>query len=153
MRAKRFASWLSATTLLAGLLVATGHSAVSAEGTDLARGKPVAVSSSTGQRAAITDGNHDTYWESAKAGEQWAQVDLGENAAVGEAVLKVPAEWSARTQHLTVQTSATARRSPPRPASLDRTFEPKGNDDTVKSASASIEARYVKIGFVTGGTR
>src|SRR5882757_3769359 len=108
MRAKRFASWLSATTLLAGLLVATGHSAVSAEGTDLARGKPVAVSSSTGQRAAITDGNSDTFWESAKSGQgqQWAQVDLGENETVGEAVLKVPDDWSARTQHITVQTSA-----------------------------------------------
>ena len=154
MRAKRFASWLSATTLLAGLLVATGHSAVSAEGTDLARGKPVAVSSSTGQRAAITDGNPDTYWESAKAGkgEQWAQVDLGENAAVGEAVLKVPDDWSARTQHITVQTSADGAAFTTAAASRGRTFE-KGNDNTVKIGLGGIEARYVKIGFVTGGTQ
>jgi hypothetical protein len=152
MRAKRFASWLTATTLLAGLLAATGHSAVSAEGADLARGKPVSVSSSTGQRAAITDGNPDTVWESTKSGQQWAMVDLGENATVGRAVLKVPGDWSARTQHLTVQTSADGAAFTTAAASVNRAFDPS-HDNTVKIGLGAVEARYVKVGFVTGGTQ
>ena len=53
MRAKRIVSWLAATTLITGLLVTAGPPASAApDPADLARGKPVSVSSSTAQRTA-----------------------------------------------------------------------------------------------------
>ncbi|ALD12350.1 discoidin domain-containing protein [Clavibacter capsici] len=54
--------------------------AVIAPGTDIARGKPVAASSSDGANTAeaAVDGISGTRWESAHgAGEQWLRVDLG----------------------------------------------------------------------------
>jgi endoglucanase Acf2 len=54
--------------------------AVIAPGTDIARGKPVAASTSDGANTAeaAVDGSSSTRWESAHgAGEQWLRVDLG----------------------------------------------------------------------------
>jgi hypothetical protein len=54
--------------------------AVIAPGVDIARGKPVAASTSDGanRAEAAVDGSSSTRWESAHgAGEQWLRVDLG----------------------------------------------------------------------------
>ena len=56
----------------------------------------------------MTDGNADTYWESANgAFPQWVQVDLGAATSIGRVALKLPpaAAWATRTQTLSVQTS------------------------------------------------
>jgi hypothetical protein len=69
MRAKRFVSWLTASTLLTGMLVAPGQpAAATPDPADLAHGRPVSASSVNSQRtdvrpANVTDGDQDTYWE------------------------------------------------------------------------------------------
>jgi hypothetical protein len=151
MRAKRVVSWLAATTLITGLTVATGGTAAAApDPADLARGKPVSVSSSTAERTAVNDGDLDTYWQSSAGAEQQVTVDLGKRAHVGRAVLKLPAKWSARTQVLGVQTSTDGTTYTTAAGAVARTFDPdKGNAVTVPLAGA--DARYVRVGFVNGG--
>ncbi|MPZ83501.1 MAG: glycosyl hydrolase [Actinophytocola sp.] len=154
MRAKRFVSWLTATTLVTGLLVAVGPATASAapDPADLAHGKPVSVSSAGGQRPAgnVTDGDQDTYWQSAPGAEQQVTVDLGAKARLGRAVLKVPAKWAARTQVLTVQTSADGSAFTTAAGALARTFAPDaGNAVTIPLGA--VEGRYVRVGFVNGG--
>src|SRR5262245_27929049 len=72
---KRLLSWVPATALVAGRAVATGPAAV-ADKADLAHGRPVVTSSNQATATAVTDGDQDTYWQSAKSHDQWAQVDL-----------------------------------------------------------------------------
>jgi hypothetical protein len=134
MSAKRLLSWLTATALVIGLLVAPGSAAAADKG-DLARGKPVTTSSNAAGAAMITDGNRDTYWESsAKSGDQWARVDLGTVARLDRAVLTLP---DASGQQVSVQTSSDGT-----------TFTNAG----VTQASGTVrlgevEARFVRVGF------
>ncbi|HEY0451940.1 discoidin domain-containing protein [Actinophytocola sp.] len=153
MRAKRFASWLTATTLMTGLLVAAGHTASAApDPADLAHGKPVSVTSSNGQRSAgnVNDGNQETYWESSTATEQQVTVDLRAKARLGKAVLKVPAKWETRTQVLSIQTSTDGSTFTTATGALARTFDPDAGN-TVTIPLAAVEGRYVRVGFIGGG--
>jgi hypothetical protein len=134
MSAKRLLSWLTATALVIGLLVAPGPAATADKG-DLARGRPVTTSSNAAEAASVTDGNRDTYWESsAKSGDQWAKVDLGTVARLDRAVLTLP---DASGQQVSVQTSRDGA-----------TFTTAG----VTQASGTVrlgevEARFVRVGF------
>jgi len=145
MRAKRFLSWLTASTLVTGLLVATGPTAP-AESADVARGKPVSTSSGRATAATITDGNQETYWESAKSGEQWAQVDLGASTRLDHATLRLPAKWSARTQQLSVQASADGTTFTTAAGATARTFKPDAGN-TVTVPLGEMTARFVRVGF------
>ncbi len=148
MRAKRTASWLAAATLLTGLLVVTGQPA-SADPADLAHGKPVSVSSGTGARAAVTDGDQETYWQGADGAEQQVTVDLGERGLLGKAVLELPAKWSARSQVIGIQTSTDGTTYSTAAGAVTRTFDPDaGNSVTVPLGGA--DARYVRVGFAGG---
>jgi hypothetical protein len=151
MRAKRIVSWLAATTLITGLTVAAGTPASAAlDPADLARGKPVTVSSSTAQRTAVNDGDLDTYWQSSAGTEQQVTVDLGKRAHLGRAVLKLPTKWSARTQVLGVQTSADGATFATAAGAVAHTFDP-AKDNAVTVPLAGADARYVRVGFVNGG--
>jgi hypothetical protein len=73
--------------------------------TDLAAGKPASESSHNQnfQSGNVTDGNQDTYWESANnAFPQWVQVDLGSAQSASRIVLRLPASWGARNETLSV---------------------------------------------------
>ncbi len=150
MRAKRIVSWLAATTLLTGLLVAAGDPASAApDPADLAHGKPVSVSSATGGAKAVTDGSLDTYWESSAGAQQQVTVDLQATAHLGRAVLKLPAKWAARTQVLGVETSTDGRTFTTAAGAVAHTFEP-GSGNAVTVPLGGTAARYVRVGF-TGG--
>jgi hypothetical protein len=147
---KRFLSWVTATALVAGLAVATGPAAA-ADKADLAYGKPVVTSSNQATAAAITDGDQDTYWESATSHDQWAQVDLGAPARLDRAVLRLPAGWSARTQQLSVQTSVDGGAFETAAGATTKSFSPK-EDNAVTVALGEVRARFVRVAFAGGGT-
>ncbi|MCT2583947.1 discoidin domain-containing protein [Actinophytocola gossypii] len=154
MRAKRFVSWLTAATLLTGVLVATGATTAIADPhpDDLAYGKPVTASSATGPAANVNDGNPETYWESSTAKQQWLRVDLERQARLGTLELKVPAGWDTRSQVLTVRTSTDGATFTTATGSATRTFDPdRGN--AVRLPLAGVQARYVELGFLNDGGR
>jgi hypothetical protein len=150
MFAQRLLAWLVATVLLAGVFVAAGPAAHAAEA-DLARGKPVTTSSNATAAPRITDGDQDTYWESARSGDQWAQVDLGSVARLDRAVLALPAGWSARGQRLGIQTSLDGATFTTAAGATARTFNPKSGNE-VSVPFGEIEARFLRITFAGGGT-
>ncbi|OLF12713.1 glycosyl hydrolase [Actinophytocola xinjiangensis] len=152
MRAKRLVSWLTATALLTGLLVATGPPvAAAADPDDLAHGKPVTASSvASGAAADVTDGDQNSYWESSTATQQWLQVDLQRKARLGELVLKVPADWDASSQILTVQSSVDGKTFGVATGSAARRFDPD-DGNAVRLPLGATEARYLRVDFLTNG--
>ncbi|GAB3465227.1 discoidin domain-containing protein [Actinophytocola sediminis] len=155
MRAKRFVSWLTASTLLTGLLVATGPPVAAApDPADLAHGRPVTASSAApgGRPVNVTDGNQDTYWESSTVTHQWLQVDLQRPARLGELVLKVPADWDTRSQVITVQSSVDGSTHTTATGTAARTFDPaEGN--VVRLELGGVQARFVRLTFLNNGGR
>ncbi|NUP53546.1 MAG: Secreted glycosyl hydrolase [Catenulispora sp.] len=134
--------------LLAALLpnLPTAGAAAPAGGANLAYGKATAVSSANGQYAAsnLVDGNQSSYWESAAAFPQWAQVDLGASTSVNQVVLKLPASWGARSQTLSVQGSPDGSTFSTIVASASYTFDPAANNVVTISFGATA-ARFVRI--------
>jgi endoglucanase Acf2 len=85
----RGAGYVTATS---GDATGTAVLSVVAPATDIARGRPVAASSSDGANSAeaAVDGSSTTRWESRHgAGEQWLRVDLGESYDISS----VHVEW------------------------------------------------------------
>ncbi len=148
----RLLSWLTATALVSGLVVATGPAALAEkpDGADLARGKPVSTSSNPAAAAEVTDGDQDTYWQSAGSGAQWVQVDLGAAARLDHATLRLPAGWSARSQLLGVQTSVDGAAFTTAAGATTRTFAPK-SDNAVTVPLGETHARYVRVVFPRRG--
>jgi hypothetical protein len=147
---KRLLSWVTATALVAGLAVATGPTAV-ADKADLAHGRPVVTSSNQATATAVTDGDQDTYWESARSHDQWAQVDLGSTVRLDRAVVRLPAGWSARTQALSVQTSVDGGAFDTAAAAAPQSFSPK-EDNAVTIRLGEVRARFVRVAFAGQGT-
>ncbi|GAA1151337.1 hypothetical protein F4556_003963 [Kitasatospora gansuensis] len=130
---------------LAGPMLPTTASA--AGGPNLAAGKAVAASSSTGGQAVgnINDGNQSTYWESSNGSlPQWVQVDLGTAASVDEVVLKLPAAWGSRTETLAVQGSADGTSFSTLTNSAGYSFDP-GAANTVKIGFPAATTRFVRL--------
>jgi hypothetical protein len=96
--------------------------------------------------ANATDGDANTYWESANnAFPQWVQVDLGAAISIGKVTLKLPPStaWGTRTQSLSVQTSLDAATFATQAAGT-YTFDPAtGNSVTI--TFPAVSARYVRI--------
>ncbi|GAA1258088.1 discoidin domain-containing protein [Kitasatospora nipponensis] len=133
--------------LLALLPLLTPALARAAGGANLAAGRTATAASSNGAYtpANLTDGNQSSYWESAGTGlPQWAQVDLGAAAQVGQVVLKLPAGWGARTQTLAVQGSTDGTTFATLAASADHTFDP-ASGNTVTLTFGATGARWVRI--------
>jgi hypothetical protein len=96
--------------------------------------------------ATATDGDANTYWESANnAFPQWLQVDLGATYGVGKAVLKLPPStaWGTRTQTLSVQTSTDGTNFSTAVASANYTFTSPANVVTIPIPTTN--ARYVRV--------
>ncbi|MET0401110.1 MAG: CARDB domain-containing protein [Cystobacter sp.] len=113
----------------------------------LSTGKPATASSGNAPYTAnnLTDGNAESYWESANgAFPQWAQVDLGAAATVEELVLRLPTGWGTRTQTLSIQSSTDGASFTVLKASATYTFNPAtGNTVTIDVPDTS--ARYVRV--------
>ncbi|GAA0794312.1 discoidin domain-containing protein [Spirilliplanes yamanashiensis] len=141
--------WLAATVAAAVLVALAPAPPAAAAGPNLAAGRPAAASSHNDVYVAgnVTDGNQNTYWESANnAFPQWVQVDLGAAAPVNEVTLRLPASWGARTQTLTVTGSADGAQFSTLAASAGRQFAP-----SVTIAFAAATVRYVRV-TVTANT-
>ena len=96
--------------------------------------------------ATATDGDANTYWESANgAFPQWLQVDLGAAYSVGKVTLKLPplAAWGTRTQTLSVLTSTDGTNFSTAVASATYTFTSPTN--VVNITTPATNARYVRV--------
>jgi hypothetical protein len=119
--------------------------------TNIARGKTASASSEVnGTQAAstTTDGDANTYWESANgAFPQWLQVDLGAAYSVGKVTLKLPpsSSWGTRTQTLSVQTSTNGTSFGTAVNSATYTFTSPTN--VVNIPVPATNARYVRVNF------
>jgi F5/8 type C domain/Abnormal spindle-like microcephaly-assoc'd, ASPM-SPD-2-Hydin len=116
--------------------------------TNIARGKTASASSANGTYVAAntTDGDANTYWESANnAFPQWLQVDLGANYTVGKVTLKLPpsSSWGTRTQTLSVLTSTNGTDFGTAVGSATYTFTSPTN--VVNIPVPATNARYVRV--------
>ncbi|MCW2919218.1 MAG: hypothetical protein JWN52_7286 [Actinomycetia bacterium] len=156
MRPKHARLRLIAGSVAISLFAAAGLAspASAADGPNLAIGKTVSASSSTGQYTAgnTNDGDQATYWESANnAFPQWIQVDLGASVSTDKVVLKLPtANWGARTETFAVQGSTNGTNYTDIVASAGHTFDPASNN-TVTVAFNPVVARFLRLN-VTANT-
>jgi hypothetical protein len=117
--------------------------------TNVALGKPASASSQangTQIPAAATDGDANTYWESANgAFPQWLQTDLGSAYDVGRVTLKLPptSAWGTRTQTLSVLTSTNGTTFTTAVASATYTFTSPTN--VVNITVPPVSARHVRV--------
>ncbi|GAA2022046.1 hypothetical protein GCM10009839_19110 [Catenulispora yoronensis] len=117
--------------------------------TNIALHQPATASSQVnGTQAATTatDGDPNTYWESANgAFPQWLQVDLGAAAGIGKVTLLLPpsSAWATRTQTLSVQTSTDGTNFSTIVGSATYTFTSPAN--TVSINLPTTSARYVRV--------
>ncbi|MEU6852274.1 discoidin domain-containing protein [Actinacidiphila alni] len=116
---------------------------------NLALGRPTSESSHTQVygSANTTDGNADTYWESANnAFPQWLQVDLGTTTTVKRLVLKLPppTAWATRTQTISVQAGPSIPLATQLPAQT-YTFNPATGNTVTITLPTAVTARYVRL--------
>ena len=118
--------------------------------TNIAAGRPATASSqvnATQAPSTATDGDANTYWESANGSfPQWLQVDLGSAYAVGKVTLKLPPStaWATRTQTLSVQASTNGTSFSDAVGSATYTFNP-ASANTVNITVPGTSARYVRV--------
>ena len=118
--------------------------------TDLALHKATSESSHTQTYASgnATDGDTNTYWESANnAFPQWIQVDLGAATGVKRIVLKLPpaTAWATRTQTISVQGGTDAGTSTQLLASAGYTFDPATGNTVTLTLPSTVTTRYVRL--------
>jgi hypothetical protein len=140
---------LARMTVAAAVIAAAGSwvaVANAAGGPNLSLGKQASASSTNGGLAAgnLNDGNQGSYWESASAFPQWAQIDLGASTAIDQVVLKLPGGWGARTQTLSVQGSTTGGGFSNIVASTNYAFNPATNNTVTVNLTAT-STRYVRV--------
>jgi parallel beta-helix repeat protein len=131
-------------------LTGTGTGSVS---TNLAFSKATSESSHSDvyPSSNITDGNQNTYWESAdNALPQWAQVDLGSAQSASRVVLQLPATWGARNQTLSLSGSTDGSNFTTIKSSASYTFDPTSNNTVTLSFTATTQ-RYFRVN-VTANT-
>jgi hypothetical protein len=131
------------------LTVALTGTGAAAGGTNLALGKATSQSSNTQTyvSANATDGNADTYWESANnAFPQWLQVDLGSTQSVSRIVVKLPpaTAWATRSETIAVSGGTDGTTFAILTAAAAYPFDPAtGNTVTITFPAASV--RYLRI--------
>ncbi|MFD9306705.1 discoidin domain-containing protein [Streptomyces sp. NPDC060048] len=118
-----------------------------ASGANLALGKTLTASSNTQAYVAgnANDGNTASYWESGNnAMPQWIQADLGSSVRVDRVVLRLPENWGARTQTLTIQGSANGTDYTDLTASKAYEFNAAGAN-AVTIAFDATTTRYLRV--------
>ena len=142
---KTYTSQLFQQTLLVGLIglaASTAHAQ-----TNLAQGKTATVSSSVDVYTAgnTIDGNQATYWESQNnAFPQSLTVDLGSAYNVNQLRLKLPSNWSSRTQNISISGSVNGSSYSTLVNATNYNFVP-GSSNTVTINVPSSSARYVRV--------
>lgn len=107
---------------------------------DLARGRPVQVSSvhvPTREGDKLTDGNEATRWESDFAAQPWAIVDLGEPQPVGRVVLRWEAGVHARIYKLQASDDAVLWR--------DAFSQQDGQGGVEEVTFPTVTTRYLRL--------
>ncbi|MFJ4920273.1 choice-of-anchor D domain-containing protein [Streptomyces sp. NPDC088725] len=125
-------------------LSGTGAGTVS---TNLAAGKATTESSHSDvyPSSNVTDGNQDTYWESANnAFPQWVQVNLGSAQSASRVVLQLPANWGARNQTLSLSGSTDGTTFTTIKASAAYSFDPATSNRVTISFPATTQ-RYFRV--------
>ncbi|SEG75788.1 Right handed beta helix region [Actinacidiphila yanglinensis] len=115
--------------------------------TNLAAGKATSESGHTDvyPSSHVTDGNQDTYWESANnAFPQWVQVDLGSARSASRVVLRLPASWGARTQTLSLLASTDGTTFSTLKAPAAYVFDP-ATGNTVTLTFPATTQRYFRV--------
>ena len=159
MRRKRIRWRLLAATVAGSMLLVAGPvlPAMASGGANLATGKTAAASSAAASHKAsvINDGDQGTYWESrSSALPEWAQLDLGTTRKIDRVVLRLPAEWQARTQTLAVQGSADGKSFATLAQSAGQRFAPgAGNAVTIDFPATQTRFVRVEITANTGSSR
>ncbi|MGW3286142.1 galactose-binding domain-containing protein [Streptomyces sp. NPDC001002] len=120
--------------------------------TNLALRRPTSESSHTQTYGSgnATDGDTNTYWESANnAFPQWLQVDLGAATGVKRIVLTLPpaTAWGTRTQTISVQGGTDAGTSTQLLAAAGYTFNPATGNTATLTLPATVTTRYVRLTF------
>ncbi|MGO4544626.1 discoidin domain-containing protein [Paenibacillus sp. 2TAB23] len=125
-----------------------------AGGPNLTLGKNITASgqSQTYGPNNIKDSNQATYWESTnQAFPQWIQVDLGVSTSVDQVVLKIPADWGARTQTLSIAGSTNGTTFTNIVGSSAYVFNPSAGNNAVTINFSATSTRYLRF-EVTGNT-
>ncbi|MCE7009264.1 discoidin domain-containing protein [Kibdelosporangium philippinense] len=102
-----------------------------------------AVAAPSSDITSISDGDQNSYWQSGGAP---AQIDLGQATSISGVVLKLPAKWEARAQHLSVQGSYDGVGYFTIASAKDYKFEPRENN-TVQIPFGATVTRYVRVDF------
>ncbi|MEW1860583.1 choice-of-anchor D domain-containing protein [Streptomyces sp. NPDC088194] len=99
----------------------------------------------------VTDGNQDSYWESANSAfPQWVQVDLGSAQSASRVVLQLPASWGARNETLALSASTDGSTFTTLKASASYSFSPTSSNTVTLSFPATSQ-RYFRLN-VTANT-
>ena len=101
--------------------------------------------------ANITDGNANSYWESANnAFPQWCQIDLGSAQTVSRVVLKLPpaTAWATRTQTIALTGSLDNSTFISVKAAAIYTFDP-ATGNTVTITFPAVSLRYLRTTITT----
>jgi hypothetical protein len=118
-------------------------------GGNLAAGKPVTVSSTSGPYGAgnAVDANAASYWESANGSfPQTLTVDLGSAVDVGRLALKLPSNWETRVQTIGVSGSTDGSSFSSIAGATGYTFNP----DTGNAVDVTLPSRthrYLRLTF------
>ncbi len=119
----------------------------SSNSTNLALNKAVTASSTNDVYAAsnAVDGNATSYWESSQnAFPQSITVDLGASTNVSKIVLKLPANWGARNQNLSILGSSNNSSYGTLVNNASYSFDPATGNTVTINFSASNQ-RYIRI--------
>ncbi len=159
MRTKRLLSRAATYAALSLLLAAPAVAASAAPATPTATQAAVQAAAATYTASSqlagypvsnVGDGNQATYWESANNQfPQWVQADLGTATNVARLVLKLPANWEARTETFSVQGSTNGTGFSDLVPSAGYRFDPATANTVTLNLTANT--RYVRLN-VTANT-
>ncbi|MEU4520159.1 CARDB domain-containing protein [Amycolatopsis sp. NPDC024027] len=153
MRTKRLlsraATYAALSLLLAAPAVAASAAPAAPTATEAAVQAAAATYTASSQLAGypvsnVGDGNQATYWESANNQfPQWVQADLGTATNVAQLVLKLPANWEARTETIGVQGSTNGTGFSDLVPSAGYRFDPATANTVTLNLTANT--RYVRL--------
>ncbi|MCA1219679.1 discoidin domain-containing protein, partial [Streptomyces sp. 8L] len=141
MRSQRRRRRTLAAVTTTGLLMAGWPSLAAAADGPAGGASGQAAAATAAARA--TDGDQSTYWEGPGKGDQSVQRDLGSVKRVDRVTLKLPANWKARKQTLSIQGSENGSGYETLKTSATYTFGP-GADNTVTISFPATKERYIR---------
>ncbi|MDI5982476.1 discoidin domain-containing protein [Amycolatopsis magusensis] len=102
------------------------------------------ASSAPAAASKLNDGDQDTYWESSAGLPQWAQLDLGAERSVDQVTLKLPGDFSARKQTLSLQAGSDGTGFSTITTAAEHAFTP-AEQNTVRIDFAPTVVRFLRV--------